>query len=297
MRPLTSYRVRPAWRSYTPWLVIALTVVATLGLLRGWAEAQRVRSALSALLAFEGLCQLAALGGMLLVRRSVHLAALEAHKDAAGYVYTTLGAAYAVLLSFMVVTSWTRYRDADETVTKEAITVATLFHLADGFEEPTRRLVQGTLLVYTQAVLDHEWARMEHQGESEPAWTLSDRLWRLYMDIPAAEQARPAYAPSLTQIQEFYALRARRLLQSRTSLPAVVWIVLIVGAIITVGFAYLFGVRSLSAQVVMTVALTTVIAGSLFLILDLDNPFGGTLRVDPTPFETNRVFFTSQLQR
>src|SRR5689334_21583051 len=82
-----------------------LAILVVLGLLAWWTGAQPLDRPVLALLAFVALCEVAALGGMQLIRRSIQLTTLEAHMEYAGTVYATLGAAYAVLLSFMVVVS------------------------------------------------------------------------------------------------------------------------------------------------------------------------------------------------
>ncbi len=269
-------------------------MLIALGLLAWWTGTQPAVGAILPLLAFVALCELAALGGMLLVRRSIRLATLEAHKQSAGFVYATLGSAYAVLLSFMVVVGWTQYRDAQDNMAREALTIATLYHLADGLAEPTRGELQQTLAAYNQTVLDDEWPAMDRGGESAQAWSLSDQLWDLYMNAPAADQARSAYSQSLRQVEDLYQLRARRLLGSRSTLPPAIWTVLVGGAIVTVAFTYLFGVDNPLAQAVMTAALTAVIAGSLYLIFDLDTPYSGPLHLSPTPYVTNQHFFTAR---
>jgi len=262
-----------------------------------WGDLQASGQPLLALATFVLLAELAALGGMLVVRRSVKLTTLEAHRESAGFVYSTLGAAYAVLLSFLVVISWNRFHDDQQTITSEAIATSTLFHLADGLDTATRQELQQTLLAYTRVVLDHEWAAMARGEDSDEAWRLSDHLWDVYSQAPADDQGRPAYMESLRQMQEFYRLRGQRLLESRSTLPSAIWVVLMAGAMITVGFTYLFGVRSLLAQAVITIALTAIIAGSLYLVIDLDTPYSGPLQVSPAPYQGNEAFFTDRLQQ
>jgi hypothetical protein len=291
-------RVR-AWAGRSRQSGPAATVVAilvALGLLAWWTGAQPLDRPVLALLAFVALCEIAALGGMVLVRRSIQLTTLEAHMEYAGFVYATLGAAYAVLLSFMVVVSWNQYGDAQRTATQEALAVATLFHLADGFQGPLRTELQQTLAAYNRTVVDEEWSAMEQQAESARAWSFSDQLWDTYMRVPATEQAQAPYTQSLTTMQQLYALRGERLLQSRSRLSKAIWVVLTGGAAITVAFTYLFGVRNARSQAVMTAALTAVIAGSLYLIFDLSTPYSGPLHVAPTPYEANQVLFSTRLR-
>jgi hypothetical protein len=176
--------------------------LAVFGLL-WWTLRTPPGSPLVALLGFVGLCELAALGGMLLVRCSVQIAALEARKEYAGFVYATPGAAYAVLLSFMVVVSWNRFQDAQQTTSKEALSLATLSHLAAGLEDATRTELQATPLTYTQTVVEEEWPAMDRGAVSDRAWRLSDQLWDIYLQVPPAERGTPAYQQSLSQMETF----------------------------------------------------------------------------------------------
>jgi hypothetical protein len=295
MRRTDRCRGHVAWERKKRQSVAGLVVLIALGLVWWGISSPPLARPLVGLAAFVGLAEVAALGGMLVVRRAVPLATLEAHKEYAGFVYATLGAAYAVLLSFMVVVSWNQYGQAQQTTMQEAITMVTLFHLAEGFEEPIRTGLKQTLLAYNQAVLDEEWAAMARGGGSEWAWALSDKLWDTYIHIVPSQQAQAAYTQSLTGMQQLYTLRAQRLLQSRSHLPAAIWVVLATGAIITVAFTYLFGVSNVYAQAVMTAALTAIIAGSLYLIFDLDTPYSGPLHIDAVPYQSDQRFFTPRL--
>ena len=62
------------------------------------------------------------------------------------------------------------------------------------------------------------------------------------------------------------------------------WAVLVVGAVITIGFSYFLGVEGNRAHALMTGSLAAMIALTLYLILALDRPFAGPLRVEPDAF-------------
>ena len=79
--------------------------------------------------------------------------------------------------------------------------------------------------------------------------------------------------------------RQQRLLAADTTIPAVVWIVTIVGGGLTVGFASLLGVPSLGMHLAMSAALAISGALVLIMIIALNNPFRGDFRVSADPFE------------
>ena len=63
------------------------------------------------------------------------------------------------------------------------------------------------------------------------------------------------------------------------------WIALVVGAIVTVGFATIFGLRSAMLHVVITASLASVIGVLLFVAVAIDHPFAGDVAVEPRPLE------------
>lgn len=226
------------------------------------------------------------LAGMLLVRRSVSLSTLEAHHGVAGAAYATIGVMYSIMLTFVVVAVWQQYNDADNHATQEANALVDLYYLTDALPEAERQRFQQTLLAYARVVVDEEWSTMS-RGEASPrAVALITDLWQGYVRFEAKTAHHEAlHAESLRRMDEMGEARRLRILDSRLTLPAVLWVVLIAGAVITVGFSYFFGVKSLAAQTLMTAALSVLIGMLLLLTYEFDNPFKGDTRVNPTAFE------------
>jgi len=76
-----------------------------------------------------------------------------------------------------------------------------------------------------------------------------------------------------------------RLVAAEEGIPGVLWAVLVFGAVVTVGFTYLFGLQNTWAHRLMVMSLTAVIALVLFTIGVIEYPFSGGARVDAGAFE------------
>lgn len=63
------------------------------------------------------------------------------------------------------------------------------------------------------------------------------------------------------------------------------WVVLVVGEVITVSFTYLFGLETFWLHMLAVAALTVVVTLIIYTIAVLDYPFNGDLRVGPEAFE------------
>ena len=89
----------------------------------------------------------------------------------------------------------------------------------------------------------------------------------------------------LTRVHDLADARRLRLLETHEDIPTILWVVLLSGGVITIGFTYLFGLENTWAHRLMVGALAAVIALVLFTIYSLDNPFAGDVRLDPEALE------------
>jgi hypothetical protein len=240
-----------------------------------------------------GAC-LAAVGGLILVQRLVPVAIRMEHNDVAGFIYAVLGVIYAVLLALVVIATWEEFGRARVTVETEANALAEIFWLAHQIPEPEGRELQELCLSYAEEVVNVGWPLME-QGrtpslerskETSRAWVLIDDIRATIQGYePRTVAGQELYAEGLDQVQRLADARRTRLVAAEESLPTVLWIVLIVGGIVVVGFAYLFGMENTGAHALMVVSLAGVIALVLFTIAAMDHPFTGAARVGPEAFE------------
>jgi hypothetical protein len=133
---------------------------------------------------------------------------------------------------------------------------------------------------------------MAHGGDSPRTQAALDNLWRAYLEVdPQTNRDNALYEESLGHLNEMSASRRLRLYASRDDLPGVIQFLLWGGGLITIAFTYFFGVKSIRSQALMTAALAGVISFILFLVIALDNPFHGYVRVSPDPLQQvlNRI--------
>ncbi len=208
----------------------------------------------------------------------------EASNDVVGNYYQTLGTVYAVLLAFVVFVVWSQLNDARAAVSEEAKALEDLLRLAGGLSAPVASRLSEMVPAYVRIVVDEEWVAMAQGASSPPAAQVIEDLGRHLLTLdPAAGREETVYGEILARFNELSDARSRRLLSSRTRLPKLLWALLIVGSIITVGLMYLFGVESLMVHAVLTAAMAGSVGFVLYLILDMDNPFWGDWRIRPDP--------------
>ena len=225
--------------------------------------------------------------GQFIVRRYISHEILKLHNDVAGFMFSTLGVIYAVLLAFVVIIVWENYESTSSHVTDETNCMEILYRSSDVFPNPEKERLRSLLKSYAIVVVDKEWPAMA-RGESSPEIEkIEGNLWKVYLhDIkPRTELQKAFYAESVKALGEVSKMRGKRLLQAQTGIPSLLWIVLIAGGVITLAFTFFFGTENLEAQAIMTALLAAIMALMFFTILSLDFPFTGDIRISPEPFK------------
>src|ERR671920_605966 len=206
-------------------------------------------------LAVIGAC-LVAVAGLELVQRLVPAEKRQEHNDVAGFLYAVVGVVYAVLLALLVIAVWEQYQRANETVESEASGVGEIAWLAPRLPEPEHHELQEDARAYAQEVVDTEWPLMEQgivgdRGTPE-GWDLVDDMRGTLQDFePRTEAEQELYAEGLDRISRFGEARRMRFVAAEQGLPGILWAVLVFGAVVVVGFTYLFGMRNTWAHRLM----------------------------------------------
>jgi hypothetical protein len=231
---------------------------------------------------------LIAVGGLVLVQRLVPTDRRKQHNDVAGFIYAVLGVAYAVLLGLVLIAVWQKWDAAETVAADEANELAGIFYYAHALPQPEGRHIQELVRSYARVVVEEEWPAMA-QGKSSPkAWDTLDELRGTILGLEpttGAQQAR--YTEMLAQLHDLGNARRERLLAAEQGLPPILWVVLILGGVITVFFTYLFGLENTLVHLIMVGSLALVISMSLFTVAALDYPFKGDIHIHPSAYEND----------
>jgi hypothetical protein len=140
-------------------------------------------------------------------------------------------------------------------------------------------------VAYARQVVDVEWPAMA-RGDFGPTTdtVVVNALWAAVSNADQAAVSESAsYQAAFAQLDALDEARRNRLLLGRDGLPMPMTLALIIGAMVTVGFTYLFVVDDGWVHGVMTASLTVLIAVLLLLQYLLEMPFQGATAIEPTP--------------
>ena len=219
-----------------------------------------------------------------IVRHYVTLERLTANNDIAGFKFATVGVLYAVLLAFAIIVVWQKFNDAETNVVQEAGAATTIYRLSQGIGEKPGVDIRGAVTNYLKVAIADDWPAMERGATGSRA--ARQALNAIYATLLASDVAQragnPVMSEILYQLDQMTQARRARLIAAEGAVPNLIWLVLFGGAVVTVVFTFFFGTRNLRAQTLMTGLLALLIFSELLIVVAIDRPFTGTVKVEPT---------------
>jgi hypothetical protein len=183
-----------------------------------------------------------------------------------------------VVLALVVIAAWEEYSDAREAVADEATAVLNLARSANGWPAGDRGEVESALTTYARQVVDVEWPAMARGDFGPTADTVTvNQLWQSLNEANESAAAKSA------------SYEINRLLLGQEGLPISMAVILIIGAVVTIGFAYLFAVDNGLLHGLMIASLAVLVTLLLLLQFQLGMPFQGVSAIEPTAMELVRT--------
>ncbi len=234
---------------------------------------------------------------LIAIRKKLNWESFRENHEVGGFLFNALGLIYAVLIAFVVYATWGDYNAAQDYCDHEANMMQDLFLNSDAFPPSEQTLIKEKILEYLRQVINEDWPLLSvDQSNPSSKQTLID-LWKIYMSIDNFENKKQkiVFEESLKKLNDVTDYRRMRILSSQNHIPVVVWTVIIIGALTSIGFSLFFGTRSLSVQATMTSLFAMTNSVIILLILALDHPFTGDIKIKSFPFESVLYFLKNNM--
>jgi hypothetical protein len=210
----------------------------------------------------------------------------QRHNDVAAAMLSIIGVTYAVLLAFVAMLAWNGFNRAKTTSYAEAGLVRDVANMAAGFPEPVQSALRDNITGYARTVITVEWPAQAEGRHSDRAAAYLNEMDRMAINFrpsnPTEGTLQAQFLQALMRLQD---ARQERMAAADSAIPAIGWVVLLLGGGLTIAFASFLGAPSLAMHLAMTSVLAVSGAQVLVLIVALSNPFRGDFRVSAEPFE------------
>lgn len=219
------------------------------------------------------------------MRRRAPSVASGAHNDAVDRFGGIIVAFFGFVLAFTIVELYGAMKDAELTVHREATLVAQTYRDSRVFEPAAAAEIERVIGEYVREVVDNEWDMLAEGEDSPEAWALIDEL---YVALQAYEPETVAqntfYEEVVARLNELLAERRERIEEAEEELPTAFLVLIVLGAAMMMVSLWLLGGGNTLVTELMVVGVALLVGFNLLLVVLLDHPFSGDVRISPHVF-------------
>lgn len=235
--------------------------------------------------------------GLLVVRRLIDTSNLVACHEVGSSLLSVVGTLYAVILGLIVVDAMGKFQEAHVVTEGESNALANLVILANRLPTEKRDEIHRKAEAYSDLVIHEEWPMMDHCECSNQAGRAAlDLIDAVANFEPVTESQKAIYAESLSATSDLWSNRRSRTGTAIRGIPALEWMVLILGGVITIVFTYFFALERVKVQVAMTTLVSLIISLNVYLVSMFGYPYSGDLKVSSDGFRMAHSKLNAQEQ-
>lgn len=192
---------------------------------------------------------------------------------------------YAILIAFVVVDEYTAIRSAQSEMYDKVSALSVVFENSREFPEAKGEPVRDAALAYAHSVVNHGLPKLE--GNGKPDRFTDQRLEELYRSLqqiqPENQADQAAYTETLDALDTITRTRQNLINSAGAASPdELIWMLALIG-ITVMAVATMLDTQHRRSHLFILSALALVIWMTLALVVTLDYPFDGIIRVSDEP--------------
>lgn len=228
---------------------------------------------------------------LILIKRYMPLHLRYQENAVIGCTSALVAVIYGVLAGFAAMYLINNNSFAANALQREANAITSIYLDSVWLSEPVKARVQADIKHYLDEILNVEWPLMNagQQIDNAGDFILKDISDQLSQYKIKSNSDSLIVAEMLQVARNLYDARQQRIQMSQISLSNEVWVVILVGTILTLCVSYLFGVN-FYLHVFIAIAAALMVSSTIFLLISLDKPFQGDYVVGPGQYKSVQRF-------
>ncbi len=217
-----------------------------------------------------------------------HFSVLKEHIDVGAIYMTGISSVFTVLIALLVFNVLDSYAQVDDNVQAEANCVGDLYRDARSLPIDMMQSIQSLLMQYLDEVIEKEWPSQKNgslASVKNAGWNTLNQIQDVISTYNAPTlSAAVIYTEIFHRLNKLFDLRRSRVASSQTSMPTVVWGIIIAGGIVFFLSCLLLGAENFVMKWLFTILMFVSITLVVILIIALDRPFQGQLGIGSDEF-------------
>jgi hypothetical protein len=198
-----------------------------------------------------------------------------------GFLLNAFALYFGVLLALLSIAVFENHNKAEDAVVREAAAIIKLYRDIASYPTASRPDLLGVLDRYVDEVTGPGWT-IQAQGNVNPKEIeILGELHRVIGKFEPKDLAHSVrYAETLRVFDDFVEARRLRISAGTSSIPRIMWFVVLIGAVMNMILIWMFDLRPFTHAIIGG-SLSMFIALVIYMIAVLDAPFKGTYGVKP----------------
>ena len=226
--------------------------------------------------------------GLLLTRRVLipRLTYHDGANDAVSGTVQAIGVFYGITVGLIAVAVWSTNSSASDLVSREASAIGGLYRDVGGYPSPLKEELWAKLREYTEFVIQQDWPAQKSGKSVDGGMNiLTEFQNKQFAFEPSKPGQSELHSEALHAFNNLTDCRRLRIVAASGGLSDTMWVVIWIGAVISIGVAYFFKIPDLKLHAILVALIAGFLAMVIFMIIINDKPFYGYVSVSPEPYQ------------
>ena len=202
-----------------------------------------------------------------------------------GEFFGLLGGIYGLLLGFVVFWVYNGFNDAQAKANQEQSLARSLYREIKYYPDSLMtKPLMNVYIKYIHSVIDEEYPQME---KLQP-FNKSNRVYldNVYREMEKLNSVDTKTAGMISHLNDMAMYRGLRQLSAFSDIPFAIWLPLMLGYLILLLCSLFLEIESMRMHLFLTGMLGVFIGLVVYIIVIVNHPFSGTLKIEPEVFQT-----------
>lgn len=205
---------------------------------------------------------------------------LAANNEIVGIKFSYFGEIFAVSLGLALIGAYSLYIGVREVSTSEVTALRSLYYSVSTTQDPNRdpadAVKRESVVAYARSVAEEEWVMQAYSGMSEKTTVA---LRKMFDTFSKGGSANPLMNNQMSWLNDVVKSRVTRTTTVTRSLSMLVWIILLIGTVMSIIVPLFVGTPNFVIQAILSSVFSAFIMLHLLVIVHLAYPFSGDVAI------------------
>jgi hypothetical protein len=179
---------------------------------------------------------------------------------------------------------YSTFDDASKASADESSNLILMYQQTRAFPQPERDQARQAIVSYTRSVIEDDWPALADGNGSPKTDKALNTMFDVWAPMDPSGQWSDEYSASVDQLNTVLTLRNERIDDSAAALNPIYWVMLFVGAFLTILHLALLRMENRTMHLIAVGVTAAMLGLVLYLLIEVNLPFRGEISLSPDNF-------------